>query len=148
MTCDGKIVWGLLGASNVAREWMHGSITARPDCVVASVYSRSRERADQFTKQFGAIHGDRGSIFGDEVLWQRAQGRAYVKNASGTRDIPVEHRVPYDRTIVDFVNAISWTRPSLDDGRGRYQVACVGTRGIKEHYDPYHGAAVSGRLGA
>jgi 1,5-anhydro-D-fructose reductase (1,5-anhydro-D-mannitol-forming) len=53
MTCDEKIVWGLLGASNVAREWMHGSITAHPDCVVASVYSRSRERADQFAKRFG-----------------------------------------------------------------------------------------------
>jgi 1,5-anhydro-D-fructose reductase (1,5-anhydro-D-mannitol-forming) len=49
MTRDGKIVWGLLGASNVVQEWMHGSITAHPDCLVASVYSRNRERADQFT---------------------------------------------------------------------------------------------------
>jgi 1,5-anhydro-D-fructose reductase (1,5-anhydro-D-mannitol-forming) len=316
MTRDGKIVWGLLGASNMAQEWMHGSITAHPDCVVASVYSQSRERADQFTKQLAlarsytdlqtfladpeldavyisttnerhreeavaaaaagkhilcekplaltvadaevmvssaaaarvafatnhhlrnlethraikdcltsktlghleaatlsftvglpdslarwrrgpsregggvlldltvhnmdllrfyfdaepisvcgmspddtadnpnlpqenvatvwqfpagllvtcqdcfrtpyagtsvAIHGDCGSIFGDEVLWQRAQGRVYVKDASGTRDIPVEHRVPYDRTIVDFVNAI----------RGRGRPSVTGEDGIK-----------------
>jgi 1,5-anhydro-D-fructose reductase (1,5-anhydro-D-mannitol-forming) len=328
MTRDGKFVWGLLGASNVAQEWMQGSITAHPDCVVASVYSRSRERAEQFKKQLGlarsytdlqafladpaldavyisttnerhreeaiaaaaagkhilcekplalnvadaevmvssaaaagvvfatnhhlrnlethraikeclesktlghleaatlsftvglpdslarwrrgplqggggvlldltvhnmdllrfyfaaepisvcgmapddtvdnpklsqenvatvwqfpdgllvtcqdcfrtpyagtsvAIHGDRGSIFGDEVLWQRAQGRVYVKDASGTRDIPVEHRVPYDRTIVDFVNAIRGRgRPSVtgEDGIQSLALALAASKSI------------------
>jgi 1,5-anhydro-D-fructose reductase (1,5-anhydro-D-mannitol-forming) len=89
-----------------------------------------------------AIHGDRGSIFGDEVLGQRAQGRVYVKDASGTRDIPVEHRVPYDRTIVDFVNAIRGQgRPSVtgEDGIKSLALALAASKS-----DPYHGAAVSG----
>src|ERR1700722_11820712 len=71
MTRDGKIVWGLLGASNMAQEWMHRSIAAHPDCVVASVYSLSRERADQFTKQLGLARSytDLQSFLADPELY-------------------------------------------------------------------------------
>lgn len=53
MTKSGRFSWGLLGASNVAREWMHGSITRHPECEVVSVYSRNPERAAQFKQELG-----------------------------------------------------------------------------------------------
>ena len=65
---------------------------------------------DTFLVPFGGtavdVHGTLGSVHGDNVLWQKPQGTVMLRDKAGFREIPVEHRVPYDRTIVDFVSAI------------------------------------------
>ena len=53
MTKSGRFAWGLLGASNVAQEWMHASITQHPQCEVVSVYSRDSERATRLKQELG-----------------------------------------------------------------------------------------------
>jgi 1,5-anhydro-D-fructose reductase (1,5-anhydro-D-mannitol-forming) len=64
---------------------------------------------DTFLVPFGGtsiqLHGTKGSIMGDQVLWQTAQGEVSVTTTEGKRTIIVEHKVPYDRTIADFVLA-------------------------------------------
>jgi 1,5-anhydro-D-fructose reductase (1,5-anhydro-D-mannitol-forming) len=65
------------------------------------------------------IHGSAGSIVGKQVLWQEPQGEVIVSTADGTRCITVEHRVPYKRTIADFVAAIRGEgSPSASGGDG------------------------------
>jgi 1,5-anhydro-D-fructose reductase (1,5-anhydro-D-mannitol-forming) len=65
---------------------------------------------DSFLVPFGGtaieFHGLNGSIRGDDVMWQRPQGRVTVTTEKGQREIKVEHKIPYDRTIKDFVAAI------------------------------------------
>ena len=53
MAKHGKLRWGLLGASNIAKQWLHTSISKHPDCEVVSVYSRDKERAAAYAKDLG-----------------------------------------------------------------------------------------------
>ncbi len=65
------------------------------------------------------LHGTKGSILGQEVLWQQPQGEIEVKTEAGSRSISVDHKVPYLRTINDFVNAVNGkgkTSASGEDG--------------------------------
>lgn len=50
---NAKLRWGLIGASTIAREWLHGSISRHPDCRVVSVYSRDEQRASSFARDLG-----------------------------------------------------------------------------------------------
>jgi 1,5-anhydro-D-fructose reductase (1,5-anhydro-D-mannitol-forming) len=65
---------------------------------------------DSFLVPYGGtaieFHGLKGSIRGDDVLWQKPQGRVIVTTEMGRREIKVEHKIPYDRTIEDFVAAV------------------------------------------
>jgi len=65
---------------------------------------------DTFLVPFGGtsvdVHGILGSVHGDNVMWQKPQGTVTLRDKAGVSEIKVEHRVPYDRTIDDFVNAI------------------------------------------
>ena len=78
---------------------------------------------DTFLVPFGGtaveIHGTEGSVHGVDVLWQKPQGTVTVRNKAGTREVPVTHVIPYDRTIDDFVNAVRGKgRPSADGEDG------------------------------
>ena len=53
MAKAGKIKWGLIGASNIAKQWLCASINKHPDCEVVSVYSRNEGRAAAFAKELG-----------------------------------------------------------------------------------------------
>jgi 1,5-anhydro-D-fructose reductase (1,5-anhydro-D-mannitol-forming) len=65
---------------------------------------------DSFLVPYGGtaieFHGLKGSIRGDDVLWQKPQGQVIVTTELGRREIKVEHKIPYDRTIEDFVAAV------------------------------------------
>ncbi|TIS42512.1 Gfo/Idh/MocA family oxidoreductase [Mesorhizobium sp.] len=80
---------------------------------------------DTFLVPFGGtaveIHGTKGSVHGADVLWQKPQGRITVRTQAGTRDVPVDHVVPYDKTIDDFVDAV----------RGRGKPSADGVDGLK-----------------
>lgn len=67
------------------------------------------------------IHGSKGSVRGEEVLWQKPQGRVIVNTAKGSREPSIQHRVPYDRTITDFMSAV----------HGQGQPSATGADGIR-----------------
>ncbi len=52
------------------------------------------------------VHGTKASIFAPDTLWQKASGKVVLRNAGGEKEIPFEKKVPYDRTIADFVLAM------------------------------------------
>jgi 1,5-anhydro-D-fructose reductase (1,5-anhydro-D-mannitol-forming) len=93
---------------------------------------------DSFLVPFGGtavdVHGTLGSVHGDNVLWQKPQGKVVLRDKAGIREIAVEHRIPYDRTIVDFVNAIRGSgTPSVsgEDGVQSLRLAIAATRSIE-----------------
>ena len=93
---------------------------------------------DSFLVPFGGtavdVHGTLGSVHGDNVLWQKPQGKVMLRDKAGLREIDVEHRVPYDRTIVDFVNAIRGSgTPSVsgEDGVQSLRLAIGAMRSIE-----------------
>ena len=53
MTVNKSLGWGLIGASNIAREWMIDAINNQPDSHVVSVMSSSAERAETFANDNG-----------------------------------------------------------------------------------------------
>jgi 1,5-anhydro-D-fructose reductase (1,5-anhydro-D-mannitol-forming) len=93
---------------------------------------------DSFLVPFGGtavdVHGTLGSVHGDNVLWQKPQGTVMLRDKAGFREIQVDHRVPYDRTIVDFVNAIRGSGvPSVsgEDGVQSLRLAIAAIRSIE-----------------
>ena len=93
---------------------------------------------DSFMVPFGGtaveVHGTKGSVHGEEILWQKPQGRVTVRNAEGTHEVRAEHLVPYDRTIEDFVRAIHGEgQPSVsgEDGVKALELALAATRSIE-----------------
>jgi 1,5-anhydro-D-fructose reductase (1,5-anhydro-D-mannitol-forming) len=52
------------------------------------------------------IHGTDGSIVGRDVMTQRPVGRVYLRNASGEKEIPIEHENLYNRSLAAFNSAI------------------------------------------
>ncbi|RWF00038.1 MAG: Gfo/Idh/MocA family oxidoreductase [Mesorhizobium sp.] len=93
---------------------------------------------DTFLVPFGGtaveIHGTKGSVLGADVLWQKPQGRVTVRTQSGTREVPVEHVIPYDQTIGDFVDAVRGRgRPSADgvDGLQALRFALAATQAME-----------------
>jgi 1,5-anhydro-D-fructose reductase (1,5-anhydro-D-mannitol-forming) len=93
---------------------------------------------DTFMVPFGGtavdIHGTKGSVSGDGVLWQKPQGRVDVNDAEGSHEIRVRHLVPYDRTITDFVSAVRGTGvPSVtgEDGLRALELALAATKAIE-----------------
>jgi 1,5-anhydro-D-fructose reductase (1,5-anhydro-D-mannitol-forming) len=50
---NGKVRWGLIGASTVAREWMIDAIRAQPDGEVVAVASSNAERGARFAAEMG-----------------------------------------------------------------------------------------------
>ena len=66
------------------------------------------------------FHGLKGSIRGDDVLWQKPQGRVTVTAETRQREIKVEHKIPYDRTMGDFVAAV----------RGKGEPSVSGSDGV------------------
>ncbi|MCR4265815.1 Gfo/Idh/MocA family protein [Nitratireductor sp. ZSWI3] len=65
---------------------------------------------DSFLVPYGGtaveIHGTEGSISGEQILWQKPQGKVYVTTKHGKREINFNHAIPYHRTVSDFVNAV------------------------------------------
>ena len=53
MSTSGRIGWGLIGASTIAREWMIGAIRAQPEGEVAAVLSSDAERGKRFAEENG-----------------------------------------------------------------------------------------------
>jgi 1,5-anhydro-D-fructose reductase (1,5-anhydro-D-mannitol-forming) len=93
---------------------------------------------DTFLVPYGGtaveIHGTKGSLHGADVLWQKPQGSVAVRTEAGTREIPVEHVVPYDQTIADFVNAVRGQgKPSADgeDGLKSLRFALAATQAME-----------------
>lgn len=52
------------------------------------------------------IHGSEGSIFGRDVMTQRATGEVRLRDANGERDIPITHHNLYTHTLAQFNRAI------------------------------------------
>ncbi|MBB3236754.1 Gfo/Idh/MocA family protein [Phyllobacterium endophyticum] len=78
---------------------------------------------DSFVVPFGPrgveVHGSKGSILGLDIMSQTPGGRVVLRTAEGDQEIPLVHKVAYDRSIVDFIAAIQGTgAPSAtgDDG--------------------------------
>jgi 1,5-anhydro-D-fructose reductase (1,5-anhydro-D-mannitol-forming) len=55
------------------------------------------------------IHGDAGSIIATDVMTQRAVGTVRLRDASGEREIPVEHENLYVRGTRAFAQALAGT---------------------------------------
>jgi 1,5-anhydro-D-fructose reductase (1,5-anhydro-D-mannitol-forming) len=47
------LLWGVIGASTIGREWMVPAINAQPDSMVAAVASSSPERANRYAEELG-----------------------------------------------------------------------------------------------
>ena len=45
--------WGIIGASNIAKNWMINAINAQPDAKVVSLYSSDPERAERYARETG-----------------------------------------------------------------------------------------------
>ena len=93
---------------------------------------------DTFLVPFGGtaidVHGMSGSVHGADVMWQKPQGRITVRGADGTHEIRVEHLVPYDRTVEDFVKAVRGTgQPSVtgEDGIKALRLALAAVQSIE-----------------
>jgi 1,5-anhydro-D-fructose reductase (1,5-anhydro-D-mannitol-forming) len=71
--------WGLIGASNIAREWMIGAMRATPGHHVAAVMSSSAERAAQYAAAH-AIAGAYSSV--DALLADPAVDAVYVSTTN------------------------------------------------------------------
>src|SRR4029077_6345394 len=48
-----RIRWGLLGASNIAKEWLCAAINNNPDCEAVSVFSTSEKRGTEWATALG-----------------------------------------------------------------------------------------------
>ena len=48
---DGRVGWGLIGASTISKEWMIDAIRAQPDAAVAALFSRDPERGRRFADE-------------------------------------------------------------------------------------------------
>lgn len=65
---------------------------------------------DAFTTPFAGtgieIHGDKGSVFGRNVMTQRAVGEVLLRDAQGERAIEVRHESLYARGVARFCDAL------------------------------------------
>lgn len=65
---------------------------------------------DAFTTPFAGtgieIHGDKGSLFGRNVMTQRAVGEVLLRDAQGERAIEVQHESLYARGVARFCAAV------------------------------------------
>ncbi|PBB52933.1 MULTISPECIES: Gfo/Idh/MocA family oxidoreductase [Mesorhizobium] len=93
---------------------------------------------DTFLVPFGGtaidVHGVSASVHGADVLWQKPQGRITVRDTEGTHEIRVEHLVPYDRTVADFVKAVRGTgEPSVtgEDGKKALRLALAAVQAME-----------------
>ena len=80
------------------------------------------------------VHGTRASVYGDNVMWQKAQGSVVLQTGNGDRSVPVEHLVPYDRTISDFVSAVRGKgEPSVsgEDGIASLRLALAAQKSME-----------------
>jgi 1,5-anhydro-D-fructose reductase (1,5-anhydro-D-mannitol-forming) len=65
------------------------------------------------------IHGDAGSVFGRNVMSQRAVGEVILRNDAGEQAIPVEHEGLYQRGVATFCAALKGSgtpAASAEDG--------------------------------
>jgi 1,5-anhydro-D-fructose reductase (1,5-anhydro-D-mannitol-forming) len=82
------VKWALLGASNIASEWMVGAIRAVGDEVVA-VVSGSAERAKAFAQQHGVGHAFSDTQAAAGALAGLGLGAAYVSNTNDKHEAAV-----------------------------------------------------------
>ena len=70
MTRTGKLGWGLIGASNIASEWMIPAINAATDSEVVAVLSSSADRAASFAQANGirSHYTDIASLLADPAV--------------------------------------------------------------------------------
>jgi 1,5-anhydro-D-fructose reductase (1,5-anhydro-D-mannitol-forming) len=65
---------------------------------------------DAFTVPFAGtgieIHGDKGSVFGRNVMTQKPVGEVLLRDAQGERAVPVEHESLYARGVARFCAAL------------------------------------------
>ena len=47
------LLWGVIGASTIGREWMVPAINAQPDSMVAAVASSNPERGRMYAEELG-----------------------------------------------------------------------------------------------
>jgi len=52
------------------------------------------------------IHGDAGSVFGRNVMSQRAVGEVMLRNDAGEHVVPVDHEGLYERGVAAFCAAL------------------------------------------
>jgi len=67
------------------------------------------------------VHGDAGSIFGRDVMSQRAVGEVVLRNDAGEHIVPVEHEGLYVRGVAAFCAAL----------QGHGQPAATGEDGVR-----------------
>jgi 1,5-anhydro-D-fructose reductase (1,5-anhydro-D-mannitol-forming) len=58
------------------------------------------------TVGWGLIGASNVAIVGRDVMTQRPVGRVYLRNASGEKEIPIEHENLYNRSLAAFNAAI------------------------------------------
>ena len=110
---SGRIGWGLIGASTIAREWMIDAIRAQPGGEVEAVLSSDAERG----RRFAAENGIAASYTGlDELLADPAVDAVYI---STTNEL---HR-----------------RPNAGGGRGRQARALREAAGAEHRRRQAHG---------
>lgn len=65
-----KLKWGLIGASNIAKEWLTAAINAHPNCEVVSVLSSNAERGESYVEELGlnSSHTDLDTFLNSDEL--------------------------------------------------------------------------------
>ena len=83
---------------------------------------------DGFTTKFAGtgfeVHGTEGSLIGHNVMSQRAVGTVSLRDASGERDLPLDHRNLYETALAAFHGAIAGKgQPSATGEDGVWSLA-------------------------
>lgn len=72
------------------------------------------------------IHGSAGSIFGTNVMTQRAVGEVRVRDANGERIVPISHHNLYTHSLEQFNRAVKGEgAPSATGNDGLRSLACA-----------------------
>jgi 1,5-anhydro-D-fructose reductase (1,5-anhydro-D-mannitol-forming) len=79
----GKVRWGLIGASTVAREWMIDAIRAQPDGEVVALASSNAERGARFAAEMAIPHSY-SSV--DALLADGAVDAVYISTTNELHD--------------------------------------------------------------
>jgi 1,5-anhydro-D-fructose reductase (1,5-anhydro-D-mannitol-forming) len=97
---------GISQSASLAREGLEDGVMAVlrfDNGVVAQLH-------DAFTVPFAGtgieIHGDKGSVFGRNVMTQKPVGEVLLRDAQGERAVPVEHESLYARGVARFCAAL------------------------------------------
>jgi 1,5-anhydro-D-fructose reductase (1,5-anhydro-D-mannitol-forming) len=76
---SGRIGWGLIGASTIAREWMIDAIRAQPEGEVAAVHSSDAERGRRFAAENGIVTSH---VRLDDLLADPAVDAVYISTTN------------------------------------------------------------------